>query len=230
MNRGRVAPLLASLALAAATGLVHGRWTGRWNPPSDLANESARLARVPFEIDGWRGENSWIDPRQLEAGQIAGHLSRSYRPNDGGEPVTVLLVLGKPGPIAVHTPDVCYTASGFDAVGVSRRVSFPGDQSSSPRFWRGEFGRSRGVISDSRRILWSWTTDGRWDAPDHPRMSYATQRLLYKLYLIQEVESDVTSPSDDRVLAFAGAFLPVLNHALFDFPPGVVFAPGGPAK
>ncbi|MGE3822456.1 MAG: exosortase-associated EpsI family protein, partial [Isosphaeraceae bacterium] len=170
MSVGRHVSLLASVAMAVAAGWVHGRWTGRWDAPVELAEAATRLEQVPREFRGWVGVDAPLDPRQVEAGHVAGLLSRTYRSPKDGVGVTALLVCGRPGPISLHTPDVCYTASGFESRGDPERVTLSDADGSPAHFWKGRFGKRHVLSTESRLILWSWTTDGRWNAPDHPRL------------------------------------------------------------
>ena len=50
----------------------------------------------------------------LEIGQIDGYLSRTYTNQGTGATVSLLIVGGKPGPISVHTPDICFSGAGYE--------------------------------------------------------------------------------------------------------------------
>src|SRR4051812_24951454 len=99
--------VVVAVALIASTGLIHGRMTGRWSGSSAVAEAIARLDRIPEVVDGRVGTPSELDRRVLEKAGIAGYVARTYRDPRGGPATTILLVCGRPGPISVHTPDVC---------------------------------------------------------------------------------------------------------------------------
>lgn len=78
----------------------------------DVAN---RFARLPMEIAGWTGTNTTLDEKQLRVSEAQAYFSRRYTKN--GQTVAVLILLGEPGPLGAHTPDVCYGASGHRQLG-----------------------------------------------------------------------------------------------------------------
>src|SRR6516162_5920447 len=95
----------ASAALVAS-GLVHGFWTDRWMPPADVARATERLDDLPLEIGPWKGHKVEIKPGQAGAG-VAGFIQRRYENVQTGASVAVAVVCGRPGPVSIHTPEVC---------------------------------------------------------------------------------------------------------------------------
>lgn len=213
----RYLPALAMLLLVVVSGLAHGLWTNRWAVSGSLEEALARLDRVPVAIGDWEGTNFELDQRQLEIGQIDGYLARRYRNRQDGREVTVLLVCGLPGPIAVHTPDICYAGAGYTPMAppVSELVptdSFPFQEPAG--FKTAEFRKEGAIFPESLRIYWSWSDGELWEAPDHPRPRFMTSRILYKIYVINE------QPDEDRVQAgeickaFIRVFLPEVSMAI----------------
>ena len=113
----RMLPALCALALLIASGAVHRWWAGSWSTSEEPAASAARLEDVPRTIADWDGQSQEINPRELEIAEVAGHLLRHYVRQGTHEAVTVLIVCGRPGPISVHTPDVCFSGQGFEMVG-----------------------------------------------------------------------------------------------------------------
>src|SRR4051794_3958486 len=102
----------ASVALVGA-GLVHGFWTDRWSASTEVNQAAARISDVPVRFgDVWEGDNIEVKPGQIGAG-VAGCLQRRYVNKATGQSVVIALVNGRPGPVATHTPEVCYGASGY---------------------------------------------------------------------------------------------------------------------
>jgi hypothetical protein len=214
----RVFPLLTAILLVAATGVVHGLRTNRWSVSRELESAVARLDRVPTVIGDWEGKPSELDRRQLEAAGIAGHLVRRYVNRQNGEAVTLLIVCGRPGPIAVHTPDVCYSGIGFELREAVTKVTV--EAGSPPRpaeFCRGDFVKQGPAPSPSGlRIFWAWDAAGPWAAPENPRLTYAPYRALYKLYVVRELADRPGSPAgSDKGVEFLRALLPELDRCLF---------------
>src|SRR5262245_14554260 len=112
----RILPGVIAVAAVVLTGLVHGYWTERWTPQEGPAPAAARMKDVSLVLGHWEGEALDFTPRQMDG--IAGYLYRRYVNRQSGQSVTVALCCGRPGPVAVHTPDVCYAGGGYD-VGAS---------------------------------------------------------------------------------------------------------------
>ncbi len=207
----RPLPSLVALLIVLAAGAVHGMWTGRWTRSHALEERSAALVRVPNSFGEWQGEDQKLDERTIEAAGIAGYLMRTYR-NPRGEQVQVLIVCGRPGPISVHTPEICYAGAGY--VQTSEAVRTPAEATSSGRpcdFWSLNFQKPGPTGPDRLRIYYAWGTGSNWIAADSPRIEFAGTPALYKMYLVRPAP---TAGRDATLDSFAQAFLPVLSEAL----------------
>ena len=99
---------VAAILLLLASGVVQGRLGGRWAASPDLNEAVARLRLLPREIGTWVGEDADLDLKTLQRIGIGGGILRRYRDTRTGASAMILLVCGRPGPVSVHTPDVCY--------------------------------------------------------------------------------------------------------------------------
>ena len=116
----RSIPYVLVLLILVTSGAITGIWTRRWETPPELAARNlASIGLVPETIGDWTGLSQQLDPRVMEIAEIDGYLMRRYV-NDRGDAVSVLLVCGRPGPISVHTPDICYAGIGYEPVGGRR--------------------------------------------------------------------------------------------------------------
>jgi hypothetical protein len=215
----RAFSFVIALALVIAAGLVHGQWTQRWTTSSVVETAAARLGRVPMTIGDWRGRSLELNREQLFMAEIAGHVARCYENRLGRTAVTILLVCGRPGPIAVHTPDICYAGAGYEPLGPPVRRTLPIGPSGTPAAFRhAVFAKSNTAVPTYLRILWSWTADGTWDSPDNPRLAFAPHWALYKLYVIRTMDTADEPIEDDPGLTFLQTLLPELKSALFADP------------
>src|SRR5689334_19742854 len=140
MTRWLFAGIAAALLVAA--GIVHGFWTDRWSASGDLTEARLRLQNVPLTVGDWEGEEIEVKAGQAGPG-VAGCLQRRYFNRRLGATVVLALVNGRPGPVATHTPEVCYGASGFQ---VERRsaVEVPLDtKGPAAQFWTSDAVRTR---------------------------------------------------------------------------------------
>jgi hypothetical protein len=108
----RLLPPLAATVLIVTAGVVHGFWADRWVPAAEPQKAADRLATVPLTVGEWDGSDP-EKPGESVPG-VVGSLQRRYVNRVTGAAVVVALVCGRPGPVSIHTPDSCYTASGYD--------------------------------------------------------------------------------------------------------------------
>ena len=229
MFRLKYAVPVLFLAATLAAAVVQGRASGRWTPLPPLDPYIAALAAVPAQIGEWQGTDTVLDdPDSLKRGGIDGYLSRRYRDRRTGDEMVVLVVCGRPGPISVHTPDVCYRGAGFTAVGEAARADYPlADRKLT--LWNLRFHPPASRAGDADlEIRWGWLAGQGVEAPVNPRIAYAGSPALYKLYVIQERRPQAAArpatpppatpgpPAEvaDPAAAFLSAFVPALEARL----------------
>lgn len=209
-------PYLAASLIVVASGVVHGLRTDRFARSHELRDAVARLDLVPMDFGDWVGRPVEMDRRQLEAAGIAGSVMRRYENRRDGRALDVLLVCGRPGPISVHTPDICYAGAGYALQADQARTPLSyGDPRRAAEAWRGDFLKQGSVTASGLRIFWSWTDGGGWTAADNPRLAFVGRRALYKLYVIRSTGGNAAAPLEgDPGVGFLGEFLPELDSAL----------------
>ncbi len=169
-------PWAATLAILAASGVIQGRLDGRWSSSPSLDAAVGRIGRLPGRVGPWAGEDGELDQVALRRAGIAGGLLRRYRDAGTGALVSVLLVCGRPGPISVHTPEVCYAGAGFE---LAAPPSTP-----IPGFLAARMVREGPAALETLQVCWSWNASGAWEAPANPRLAFGARPFLYKLYVV----------------------------------------------
>src|SRR5262249_27601274 len=211
----RTVPLLAALPLLAVVGVAEGLWTNRWGPSADLDAASARLADLPLNVGEWEGQVLELDQRQGAQAGMHGYLMRAYVHRETGSSLRVLIICGRPGPVAIHTPDVCYGGAGFVLTdGPAREALAANAVAPSPQFWSARFKKQKDAQPEQLRIRWAWTADGAWQAPDNPRLKFVGSSHLYKIYLIHRITGLEEHPEEDPTEDSLRAFLPQLQGQL----------------
>jgi hypothetical protein len=221
--------LLSAAALLAVDIYLYGSWTNRWARSRELEEAVARLNQTPLDSGDWRAEDQELTPREVERGEIAGHLRRRYRNRRTGEVVSVLLLVGRAGPMSVHTPDVCYRGAGYRQSTPESRaeLTLPGTDSVA-QFRTADFVKEAPATTSRLRIYWAWNAHGAWEAPDNARTALAGWPAVYKLYVVRQTVSSNQALEDRVVRDFLGQLLPQLQSTLFPSapPPG----PGNEAR
>jgi hypothetical protein len=212
----RTSLVLAAVAVLILTGYVDGRWSNRWTTSHALADAVARLDRVALDLGDWEGRSMELSKRELDVAELDGYLERNYKNLRTGENISVLLVCGRPGPVAEHTPDVCYIGAGFVQAARPALQTLKPEGGAPEALFREEI-YSKGLSNAPSylRILWSLNATGQWQSPPNPRVAFAPRSFLYKLYVVSESAS-----ADESAGASAKEFtrtllLPELQRALF---------------
>jgi hypothetical protein len=214
----RVVPLGIGLAIVLATGVVHGIWTDRWHLSNEPAASVEKLTRVPLQIGDWQSEDlPELDTQTLAVGEIAGYMNRTFVNTKTRERLSVLIVCGRPGPIAQHSPEVCMGGEGFVVENKTVDKDFPADGlAGPPQFFAAVFKKTDAGAPLLRRVFWAWSTsDGVWTAPGSPRMQFAGKPALYKMYLVHNMSAANEPLNQDIAHDLAKVLLPQLQKDLF---------------
>jgi hypothetical protein len=209
---------LTALVAVIAAGVVHGVWTDRWGAPVEPSVMAGRLSQVPLVLGEWVGQDLDLDWDQL--GPVTGSLYRRYVNQRTASTVTVFLVCGRPGPVAIHSPDVCYRAGGYELLALEK-YSLP-SATASGEFFTSLLRRTRASEQHQLRIFWSWYAGGSWSVPHNPRLAFARHGALCKLYLLHEIggtgigETGETPVPADPCVELMSRLLPELQKSVFN--------------
>jgi hypothetical protein len=215
----RFLPVLSAAALLVLGGVVQGIRTDRWGLSHEVQDAVTRLDQVPTTVGDWQGQPLGLDPRELDLSGSAGFALRRYTHRASGESLVVLLLCGRPGPLSIHTPDVCYRGLGYEPAGEPTRQTLAASADNpGMTFFTAQFRKAATMGSMPLRILWSWGADGVWQAPDNPRLAFAAQPVLYKLYVVRPLVREDEPLERDPGVQFLEKFLPRLQCALSSAP------------
>jgi hypothetical protein len=196
-----------AVATTVAAGFVHGRLTQRWGPVPDLLAAGAHLSTLPAQIGDWQlVSDEPIDERTLQMLSCAGHVKRQYVNRKTGETIWVAILVGPSGPIAVHTPEICYSSRATTIEGERAPVSLVDAEGRSNTFWSLWFATSN-PSADRLRVWYGWSGSGVWKASESPRFEYAAQPLLFKLQIASFVPSAERENPSDPCQGFLSALL-----------------------
>ncbi|MBI3410343.1 MAG: exosortase-associated EpsI family protein [Planctomycetes bacterium] len=206
------AAVIAFVALLA-TGLVHGLWADRWQKSEALAAAAARVDSVPMAIGDWQATTVEGDAAAFRQAGAQSYWVRSYVNARRNSSLLVILMCGRAGRMAVHTPEVCYRGAGYEMLDEPTPFTVV-SQSGEPlgKFWSARFVKGTGGASELR-LYWAWSAGGLWQAPRSPRWEFRGEPFLYKLYISQEA-AEAGGQATQIAQDFLQEFLPALRHAL----------------
>jgi hypothetical protein len=179
----RVFAWISAFAIVLAAGAVYGHYSNRWGPPTDLVAAGEHLKTLPPEIGDWHlQDESTMSAGTIEMLECAGYVSRSYVNVRTGDTINVALIVGPPGPISVHTPEICYSSRNYELIGRREATRLASHSGQAHTFWNTTF-KSKNAFSEKLSVYYAWSDGSAWSAARSPRFTFAASPALYKLQL-----------------------------------------------
>lgn len=212
-------PLLTA-GILFTSGLVQGLMSDRWSPGANLLVEKARnrINTAPTRIGDWEGVSRHLSEFDVktEDGNDNNTVTRQYVNRLNGNTVNVLMEAGyKQNILQWHTPMQCYPANGYELItseGLKTKVPVEDVQA---EFFYADFKLARGSAPIYVRVFWAWSGDGRWLAPELPKIAFGSHTCLHKLYVVRELLRPEEPLASDPCLDFMKVALPRLNQTFF---------------
>ncbi len=215
MSTRLIAHTLVVAAVLAAAGVAHGYLTDRWELNEGQVAKLQALAAVRPALGDWAGEDVPVDETQTPGFKT---FCRRYTQAGSGRTVVTTVAVGRPGKVSTHTPEFCFPGSGFELAGDIERRELTVGESGLAQFYTAVFARKKATGTEALRVRWTWSTDGHWSAPDYPRLAFAREPVLLKLYVVHAVPAEGQEEDGKVYEEFAARFLKELNGRLFDRP------------
>ena len=189
--------LVIGTSLTVASGAVYGRLSQRWGPPVDLVAAAKHLQTFPKELGDWQLLNEQpMSESTIRMLACAGYVHRRYVNRRTGDTVALAIIVGPPGPTAVHTPEICYSSRAFEIQEPRQEVTFDGPHSRAHSLWKLTF-RSTNITADRLRVYYAWNAGDAWVAARRPRYEFARRAMLFKIQLAGQVTPDELSGGND---------------------------------
>jgi hypothetical protein len=206
------------VALTVASGVIQGRIRNRWGPSETMQAAAQELGNVPEKFGGshddrWQLKRTDTLPSDVvEMLECTGYINRCYENRRTGEEVNVFVVIGPTGPIASHTPEICFSSQNYKSRDEHQRVVIPTAEEDD-ELWALSF-KTKNIREDLLRVYYGWTTSGRWTATSDPRFAFVGSPYLYKIQLASEMPAGTNLKTTDTCREFLKDFLPVLRKHL----------------
>jgi len=166
-------------------GWLHGRMVAPSGRNSELLGTAVKRLKEPVaERHGnWRmvKEIPFTDD-VLEMLQNPAYINRSYMHQQTGDVVLVTVIVGTPGPVSVHTPEVCYGSQNFAILGDRSHVKVVDREKNEHSFWQVSMEAKNSAVAP-QTVLYAWSTGDFWSAVSDPRLAHAGGPYLYKIQL-----------------------------------------------
>jgi hypothetical protein len=200
-----------SVLLLAVCGYVHGRWTDRWQKSTALEEAVARVVLVPLVIDDWHGEAVEADARSFAQAGAQSYWMRVYKHVRTRQSAMAILMCGRAGHMAVHTPEICYGGAGYELYDRPSVTPVRAESGTElGKMFTARFTKAAGLGSDLR-LYWGWNPGDGWQAPRSPRWEFRGRPYLYKLYVSHD---QAAAQNRDASAELLGTLLPALEKTL----------------
>ncbi|MDE0865297.1 MAG: exosortase-associated EpsI family protein [Rubripirellula sp.] len=205
--RGKAVVLCVLLIITG--GVAHGYLDSRWMNQKDVEAQVQILQQLPEKSGDWvRVTDDELQDAAQRTLQCYGSLLQEYLKPATGDRVKVFVVYGPRGPIAVHTPEVCYSSAGTEPTGnrVATTLLIDGQ---AQALWKVNFRKPRTNAPPHLEVWYGWSDGGPWKASAFPRAWFTDS--LFKIQVAGQPAktSDEISPVED----FLRSFLPTLERA-----------------
>lgn len=202
---------LTAFGVLLGAGFVQGRLSDRWSTSPELEAALTRVPTVPTDFGPWKSRAVEGEAADFELAGAQAWWMRLYTDDRSGRSFLVILMCGRAGRMAVHTPEVCYRGAGFDMVGTPRPFSVRSELGDDlGTMWTARFLKN-GEHGTGTRLYWGWSQGGPWQAPDNPRWRFRGEPYLYKLYVSHDVAG--SDDGEDAARSFLRRLLPELPPA-----------------
>jgi hypothetical protein len=211
------------VALTVASGVLQGLIRNRFGWSEAMLAAAQELHNEPKSFGGPQNDR-W----QLIATETTdklsddviemleckdGYINRCYENRRTGEKVNVFVVIGPAGPIAAHTPEICFSSQNYTSRDTRERKVIATAEEHDDELWALSF-KTKNIREDLLRVYYGWTTSGRWSATDNPRYAFVGSPYLYKIQLASEMPAGSNLKTTDTCREFLKDFLPVLRKHL----------------
>lgn len=160
-----------------------------------------QLSEIPKALGIWRaveGAETTLDPEVARIAGSTSHIIRTYTDPSGGEKIQVLVLYGPAQEVFGHTPEICYPASGFQAVVPMKDYPITVPDLSTPAMIRTQvFGRTVGPSQvQFEEVQYAFRHANRWQA-DVARhwKNFRYDPGMFKIQAQRQVSAAAANPS-----------------------------------
>jgi len=205
-------PFSVAIVMTLLSAVVHGYFDGRWAEPTDWVAQGQRLNELPERCGPWvLMKTMELDEGAARLLRCYGSAVRVYQHEQTKDVVSVAVLFGPRGPIAVHTPEICYSSVGTAQIGDRERKMLKAS-GQSQGLWAVQFGEKSldGSVGDPSLEVWyAWSDGGAWTASENPRFWMTTN--LYKIQVAGPPSESGSASCEGFLKEFLPKLMPLLG-------------------
>lgn len=206
-GKSRIVAVSLLLVITLVSGSVHAYLDGRFVDQELAGRRAEAITALPTSFGDWTMiSEEQLDGAASELLRPHGSIVRNYRNSESGATVKFAMILGPRGPVAVHTPEICYRSTGNAPSGARRATEIKTEQHTH-QAWTLEF-KDKQSGEASLHVLYAWSDGGAFAAAEQPRFWMVEN--LYKIQLASPSLGDGTNHG----LQFLNDFMPLLEKCI----------------
>ena len=172
----------------------------RWGNSEALQQAADRLRKpLATQLGNWRlqGEQPF-GTDVLRLLQCPAHFCCTYINVQTGDNITVAVLVGPPGPISAHSPEVCYPSQDFQMTSTRKAFKVRDRSGQEHSLWQLTL-QETGVNALPLRVIYGWGTGDDWTATDSPRFAHAQAPTFIKSNWRLRLPNRVMSSTHARI-------------------------------
>jgi len=175
-----------------------------------LDDAEKRLLNIPAHFGPWllrdevplseTAQQMLVNPR---------YVCRTYVHGSSGETVSMIVLAGLAGPMAVHTPEICMPSREYESIKDAVQIDVTAN-GKKQKFFSSLF-QAKTLEGQKLNVYYGWSRDGEvWEAPKYPRVTFAPLPMLFKLQVVC-AEPAAASKGPTAGEKFLADLLPLLS-------------------
>jgi len=175
-------------------------------PPSPFPLED-----IPKQIGEWTSladADVKLDPLTVRITGSTDHIQRTYRNDQTGVALSVLVLYGPAEPVAPHTPEACYPATGYTPEENPTEVKIPVG-SEQARFRQCIYTKSGAGLIERANVYYSFRLDGDWapNITDGKRLHRSNAGIIKVQVQRLMGDREISKPGIEPVESFLEALI-----------------------
>ena len=176
------------------SGVLRGKIDYRWGVSDELVAASQRVDAIPTSLGDWVAkEKEQLSDAAVKMLRSTGDFAGSFV-NPANELISMVFLVGPAGPLAIHTPDVCYGSNNYSTFEAKRKKTIVDSEGNEHEFSVITFQENK-AGNRLLRVYYAWNYKGDWVAPAMPRTAFAGVPMLYKI----QVATNAISRNDGEL-------------------------------